>query len=191
MRRKKEQDEEIIEGIRAGGRKQEKSIRLLYETYFHLTFSARQKYPQLREDELISAYNSAILAIRKQVVEGRFRGDSSLWTFLNTIFFRACVDILRKLPTNLIENAPELPEQESGNPNALQQVMEKEDFEHLISTLNQLGDPCRQIILDSEYHGYASEEIAQRIGFSNAKSVNSKKYNCLKRLRKMIHRQPN
>jgi RNA polymerase sigma-70 factor (ECF subfamily) len=179
-------EKKIIEGIRKGGIQQEKSIRQLYEAYFHLVHDGRRKYHQLSPDDLLEAYNESIISIRRQIVEGHFRGESSLWTFLNAIFFRKAVDIIRKSASNLIEAVDELPDEADVAHNMLQKMALQEDYEDLLDKLDQLGSPCKEIILDSEYSGYNSEEIARRIGFSNAKSVNSKKYSCLQRLYKII-----
>lgn len=179
-------DKKIIEGIKMGGIQQERSIKKLYEAYFHLVHDGKRKYHQLRHEELLSAYNESIIAIRRHIVEGHFRGASSLWTYLNTIFFRKAVDIIRKGSSNIVEAVDELPEEMDIAPNMLQKMATQERYQNLLGKLDQLGSPCKEIILDSEYSGYNSEEIAERIGFSNAKSVNSKKYSCLKRLHKMF-----
>lgn len=186
MKKNSLQDKKVIEGIRKGGIQQEKSITQLYQAYFHLIHDGKRKYHQLSSDELLGAYNESIIAIRRQIIEGQFRGASTLWTFLNTIFFRKCVDIIRKSASNLVEAVEELPDKADMAPNMLQKMATQEAYDDLIDKLDELGSPCKEIILDSEYSGYSSEEIAQRIGFSNAKSVNSKKYSCLQRLYKLL-----
>ncbi len=186
MKKNRLNDKDIIEGIRKGGRKQEKSITILFKTYFHLVHEGKGKFHQLSEEDLLTAYNASIISIRRHIVEGSFRGESSLWTFLNTIFFRKCVDIIRKHTSNLLDGVDELPDEEDAELNVLQKMTLQEDFESLLQLLDQLGSPCKEIILDSEYSGYRSDEIAERIGFGNAKSVNSKKYSCLQRLYKLL-----
>ena len=179
-------DETVLADILAGGIKQERAIRQLYEKYFHLTIAGRKKYHQLSEDDLITAYNSAIISIRRHVLNQTFRGESTLWTYLNKIFFNKCIDIIRKVSSNREDTQTEIPDREDTSRSVIRQVTIKEDFNQMMNRLDQLGEPCKQIIMDSEYHGYNSEEIAERVGFGNAKSVNSKKYTCLQKLRKML-----
>lgn len=179
-------DQTLLNQIQQGGSVQESAIRQLYQQYFHLALEGRKKYPQLNDDELVSAYNSAILSVRKQIVLGNFRGDSTLWTYLNRIFINRCIDLIRKRSSNKEETRETLPEDLEKSWGAFTQIERKDDFEQLLQQMNHLGEPCKQIILDAEYYGYSSEEIAQRVGFSNARSVNSKKYTCLQRLRKML-----
>lgn len=181
-----EEDEEIIERIRAGGKEREIAITRLYKKHFPLTFEGKKKFRQLSEDELIHAYNSAIISAKKHIIEGQFQRKSSLRTFLYRIFFNKCIDIIRKNSSNKVDTYEKIPEPDAREPNFLHELYLKEDFKHMMFLLDKLGDPCRKIILFADYYGYTSEEIAREIGFSNAKSVNSKKYTCLQTLRKML-----
>ncbi|MEZ4772377.1 MAG: sigma-70 family RNA polymerase sigma factor [Bacteroidia bacterium] len=183
-----EEDEEIIDRINAGGKAQEIAIERLYDKYFSLIFEGKKKFHQLTQDELTQAYNSAILSVRGQIIAGLFHRKSSLWTFLYRIFFNKCIDIIRKNSSNKTDPYEKLPEPNTSETNFLHELYIKEDFQQMMGLLDKLGDPCRKIIIDSEYYGYSSEEIAQEIGYSNAKSVNSKKYTCLQTLRKMLEK---
>ncbi|MEM7660080.1 MAG: sigma-70 family RNA polymerase sigma factor, partial [Bacteroidota bacterium] len=111
-------------------------------------------------------------------------------TYLNKIFYNKCIDIIRKYASNRVDAYEEVPDRVDQDDNIIRRMSVQDDFQQLVSMLGQLGDTCKQIILDSEYHGYNSEEIAERVGFSNARSVNSKKYSCLQRLKKMIEGAP-
>ncbi len=180
-------DEALIEAIHAGGSRQELGIRNLYDQFFYLTRDGRKKYPTLDESDLVTAYNSAVISLRKQLLTGKFRGDSALATYFTRIFTNKCIDLLRKqksgLQTTPYEYAPEV---EDKTPNALHRLIQSDQLERVRRQLQVLGEVCKQILLDSEYHGYSSEEIATRIGFSNAASVNSKKYSCLQKLREAL-----
>ncbi|TNE67500.1 MAG: sigma-70 family RNA polymerase sigma factor [Bacteroidetes bacterium] len=180
-------DDYLIEEIRAGGSRQEKGIRHLYEQFFYIAQTSQQKFRPLQQDEVFSAYNAAIIALRKQVVNGVFRGDSALSTYLTRIFTNKCIDLLRQRKgaqlTADLEYATEVKDE---TPNALVQLVQSDQIEQIQEFLQRIGDICKQILLDSEYYGYSAEEIAERIGFSNAASVNSKKYTCLQKLRKAM-----
>jgi RNA polymerase sigma-70 factor (ECF subfamily) len=180
-------DDYYIREIRAGGDRQKEAIEQLYKQYFFLVKEGRKKYrQQLDDDDLVAAYNEAIIKVREKLAEGVFRGESTISTYLHRIFFNKCVDALRQKnghPTEPIERAPE---EEDGENDALKKLIQKEQITRVFGCLNEIGDPCKQILLDSEYWGYSADEIAKRIGFSNAASVNSKKYTCLQRLREML-----
>ena len=94
--------------------------------------------------------------------------------------------MIRKRSSNREELRETLPENWQESEEAFHKFSLREDFQHLMLQMDRLGEPCKQIILDAEYWGYSSEEIARRIGFANAKSVNSKKYTCLQKLRQLL-----
>lgn len=182
-------DEYLIEEILAGGSRQEAGIRKLYKQYFHLTQTSRSKYQNLEDEDLLIAYNSSILSVRRQIIRGAFRGDSTLWTYLNRVFINKCIDIIRKQSSNretVYEQLPETDPVFQVPTNVFDDLVVQDRMKQLIGKMDELGEPCKQIILDSEYWGYSPDEIAHRVGFSNAKSVNSKKYTCLQRLRKLL-----
>jgi len=187
MKNSSNSDQDIMAGIIAGGRRQEQSITNLYQRLFHLVREGKAQYPVLEEDELLTAYNSSIISFRKQVLKQAFRQESSIHTYIRRIFFNQCIDMLRKRSSIKEEQRDKLPEVPTSNrQNSLQQLIIEDDFSHMLKLLNALGEICKEIILDSEYWGYSSEEIARRISFANARSVNSKKYACLKKLRDLL-----
>lgn len=178
-------DDYMIAEIQAGGGRQEQAIKRLYEQYFHLVKTSRRKYRTLEEEDFLTAYNSAVLALRRQLVTGNFRGESSLATYLTRIFSNKCIDLLRQKSGPRMEPIEALPER-SDEDDTLQHLIQSDQIKRAMLHLESLGDVCKQILLDSEYWGYSSEEIAERIGFSGANSVNSKKYSCLQKLRQMM-----
>ncbi|MCB0529725.1 MAG: sigma-70 family RNA polymerase sigma factor [Saprospiraceae bacterium] len=178
-------DDYMIAEIRAGGNRQEQAIKVLYEQHFHLARYSRQKYPALGQDDAVTAYNSAIIALRRQLLNGVFRGESSLTTYLNRIYSNKCVDLLRQKSSQRLESMETLPDRASDD-DVLQRLVQSDQLQRAVAYLQTLGEVCKQILLDSEYWGYSSDEIAQRIGFSGANSVNSKKYSCLQKLRQLM-----
>lgn len=180
-------DDYFIAEIQAGGHRQERGIRRLYEQFLYMAKQGRQRYRSLGDDEVLSAYNLAVIALRNQLVGGTFRGESSISTYLTRIYSNKCIDLLRSKnarPTEPLESARETTSEEDS----LKNLILSDQITRVMEQLQQLGEPCKQILLDSDYWGYSAEEIAQRIGFSNAASVNSKKYTCLQKLRQALLR---
>lgn len=182
-------DSYLIGEIRAGGNRQEHGIRRLYEQFYYLSRQNRQKFNQLDESEVVTAYNSAIISLRKQLITGTFRGESTLSTYLTRIFTNKCIDLIRQNnpAKHRVASLESVSDMEDETPNALHLLVQSDQVERVRYYLQHMGDVCRQILLDSEYYGYSSEEIAQRIGFNSAASVNSKKYTCLQKLRQFLN----
>ncbi len=178
-------DDYFIAEIHAGGSRQEQAIRQLYEQHFHIVRQSRQKYRTLEPDDLVMAYNASIIALRRQLLAGAFRGESTISTYLTRIFSNKCIDVIRQKSARREESFDVIPEK-AGDDDVLQRLVQSDRLQQALHYLRELGDVCKQILLDSEYWGYSSEEIAVRIGFNNANSVNSKKYSCLQKLRQMM-----
>jgi RNA polymerase sigma factor (sigma-70 family) len=68
----------------------------------------------------------------------------------------------------------------------LEALMEDERTGALASAMERLGDPCRAILLLYYYEEMSMEEIARRMGFANADTAKSKKYQCKKALERLV-----
>jgi RNA polymerase sigma factor (sigma-70 family) len=76
----------------------------------------------------------------------------------------------------------------SEDVSSLDIVIEEEEALKLREALEKLGDPCKTILLLYYYDECSMQEIAQRMGFANADTVKSKKYQCKKALEKAFMR---
>jgi RNA polymerase sigma factor (sigma-70 family) len=64
-----------------------------------------------------------------------------------------------------------------------------ENARHLKSmeqSLNQLGQPCSDIIVDFYYNDLSMDQITLKYGYTNADNAKNQKYKCLQRLRKLF-----
>jgi len=180
-------DEYLIGEISAGGTRQERAITIFYEECYYLVRDGRKKYHQLDEDDLLTAYNTAVIAVRRQILREAFRGESALSTYLNRIFINRCIDIIRSKSSNPVDTLEHVPERPDETQNPLERWIKREQMERVQRMMQQIGEICRQILLLSEYEGRSAVEIAAAVGFSNANSVNSKKYTCLQKLRELMN----
>ena len=179
-------DTNLIEAIKKGGIQQEQAIKQLYEQCFYMVLEGRKKYSQLDQNDLLTAYGNAIIAVRRQLMNGAFREESALSTYLQKIFSNRSIDILRTKSSNKLVSAEHLPEITDDSSDVLSNWVREEEIALIRTKLKQLGGICEQILHLSEYMEYTAQQIAEKIGFSNANSVNSKKYSCLKKLRELM-----
>ncbi len=180
-------DAHLIEEILQGGPQQEQAIRHLYEQCFYMVRDGRSKYHQLDDDDLLSAYNNAIIAVRKQIRNHVFRGESAISTYLQKIFSNRSIDIIRRKTSNRIMPLEFIPDEPDESQDILSNWIREEQLALVREKLKQLGGVCEQILRMSEYLDYTAQQIAEAIGFSNANSVNSKKYSCLQKLRALMN----
>jgi DNA-directed RNA polymerase specialized sigma24 family protein len=55
--------------------------------------------------------------------------------------------------------------------------------------MEQIGNPCRDILLLYYWEEQSMEEIALKLGFANADTVKSKKYQCKKMLERLVKKE--
>lgn len=108
--------------------------------------------------------------------------------FLLTIAKSKAIDILRKR-----KGAKELefnPDQEtlSGAPDLLEQYITKENYEHLLSCILELGEAYRVVFEYKFVHHLSDEEIAQMMGIT-PKLVNVRYYRARKKLQAMLKKE--
>lgn len=154
----------------------------LFKSY-HAFIGMGQGRFNLSEDQSLQAYSDTLLSFRRQVIQGNFRGDSKIKTYLFRIFSNKCVDIIRKLPSKELEALENAQQVAVSTPDILRKLIVAEELEELLREFEKLGETCKQILLLAEYQGYTSAEIADKIGFKNAHTVSSKKHKCLQRLK--------
>ena len=58
--------------------------------------------------------------------------------------------------------------------------------EYIIKKLDELGEPCKSIIVMHEYNKLKMSEITTKLGYANEHTTRQQKYKCLLKLRKMI-----
>ena len=78
---------------------------------------------------------------------------------------------------------PELPDMAK---NILGQLLNQESFERISRIMDELGERCKNILMDAEYWGYSVQEMVKKFGFKDANGLSSQKYRCMTKLRKLI-----
>jgi RNA polymerase sigma factor (sigma-70 family) len=179
-------DEEVLQSIQQGGAARERVLGYLYQQYFGYVKQATKKYPMLSWEDLEDAYAETLVGFTRQVEAGKFRGDSKVATYLYRGYFNKVVDKIRRAASHRVEWADAMPELPDEARNMLGQMVESEQFKAILSRLDQLGDKCKRILLDSEYYGYSLDEVAERVGAKNAATISTLKHRCMQRLRKML-----
>ena len=169
-----------VEGGIGNGQQNTFSIRI---------FTSSEKLSKkfnLPAEQVLDAYTDAIMILLEHIQNKRFRGESKSSTYLYQILFNKCRDLLKKSSTKKIEFSDFINTVEPSSQTFMKEFIEKEDVKNLHKYLDQIGQPCKNILLDWGYWGYKMEEIAGRNGFENGDQVKKRKYKCLQKLRKLV-----
>ncbi|MEO0471404.1 MAG: sigma-70 family RNA polymerase sigma factor [Bacteroidota bacterium] len=187
---KKSNDQSLITAISAGGLSGRKAENELFDTYNYLVRIGQNQH-KISEDESLTAYSQTILAVIKSIQLARFRGESSLKTYVNQIFRRQCVNVIRGKTTNQVWNAladtDVFPEMAMD---VFKDILQAEKISLLKKCMQQLSDTCRKLLWGAHYDGYSSEELAKMVGLKNAETVNVQKSRCRKKLMAVIESSP-
>ena len=131
------------------------------------------------EDDVEDVLQEAVVILWERVHQGTFEYQSKLSTFIyataKNIWLRRLSKKKRELPVS--EAAMDV---EDPDPNPLDELETNERAAAVQRAMEQLGNPCHDLLLLYYWEERSMEEIAHQLGFANADTVKSKKYQCKK-----------
>lgn len=181
-------DEELLTRLRLGTQFSE-AIKQIYGLYFEsLADYVMNNNGTFQDAE--DVFQEAVLAFTDLVQRDKFRGESSVKTFLFSLNRHIWLNELKKRGRSLerekkYEDKRELP---ITDVNAL--LAEKELREELINLVGQLGENCRKILTMFYYDNLPIKKILESLEYENEQVVRNKKQKCLQQLQKMILERP-
>jgi RNA polymerase sigma-70 factor (ECF subfamily) len=182
-------DRDIIDRLRQGGIDRKKGEEQLFSSYAYFIQQAMHNF-SFSEDEAFNMYADTILAAITQVTSGGFQERSSLKTWLHQIFHNKCVDLVRKKATNKssVHRALSIPDMllqmADTAKSVIQEMMEKTDRELVKQKLKEIGETCRQLLMQWA-EGYSDREIAAVMEYKTADVVKTSRLRCLEKLRQL------
>ena len=174
-------DARVLDMIRNGD---EKALVLLYESNRKMisAFIARNNGTH---DDYEDMLQEALVVLWERVRAGRFEYSSKLSTFLfgtvKNIWLRRLAKAKREIPTDLQSD-----DQADPIGSVLDTMIENEETEAVRNALEKIGEQCKKLLLLFYWEECSMEEIAGKMGFANAETVKSKKYQCKKSLEKVL-----
>jgi len=176
-----DEDSRILDLIRKGD---EKALVLLYESNRKMiaTFIARNNGTH---DDYEDMLQEALVILWERVRAGKFEYSSKLSTFLfgivKNIWLRRLAKAKREIPTDLQSD-----DHPDSADSALDILIENEESASVRNALGKIDEQCRKLLLLFYWEERSMDEIAEQMGFANAETVKSKKYQCKKSLERII-----
>lgn len=177
-------DQSLILDIQAGGIRAERAAAGLFRQYAFFVKKRPAKYA-LNDEDALDAYSDAYLAVVDHIKSGRFRGESSIKTYLSRIFRNKCVDKARKNATMKVDWVEEFPDLPDASKDFMRRMISSEEFKGVREKLSKLSENCNKMLMMSA-QGYSPVEIAEALGLATARSASSQRYKCLEKLKKMM-----
>jgi RNA polymerase sigma factor (sigma-70 family) len=137
------------------------------------------------EDDAEDILQEALVVLWERVRSGSFEYQAKLSTFIyataKNIWFRHLARRRRELPA-----ADDAFEVATEDATPQEELEENERIIAVQQAMEQIGNPCRDLLLLYYLEEQSMEEIALKLGFANADTVKSKKYQCKKALEKIV-----
>lgn len=182
-------DRDIINNLLKDGFERKKGEEQLFHQYAYFIEQAMHKY-SFPEDEAFNIYADTIIAAITRIINRSFEGRSSVKTWLYQIFHNKCVDLVRKKATNkssvhrVLSISDMLLDMADNAKSIIQEMMEKTDKDLLKRKLKELGENCRQLLLQWA-EGISDKEIATAMEYKTADVVKTSRLRCLGKLKEL------
>jgi RNA polymerase sigma factor (sigma-70 family) len=139
------------------------------------------------EDDAEDILQEALIVLWEKIRSGSFEYQAQLSTYIyataKNIWFRRLARRRHEFPAT---NADFETATKDATP--LEELEENERITAVQHAMEQIGNPCRDILLFYYWEGQSMEEIALKLGFANADTMKSKKYQCKKMLERLVKR---
>ena len=178
-------DNQILEGIVSGDRSRINGVfRYLYKVHYQgiLKLVTSNKGT---ESDATDTFQNALLILYDQIKGNRFKGKSSVKTYL----FAICRNLwLKELSKKHHENSSleQLPNLVDDSPDLGSQINFSSKRITLSYLLEQLDDSCQEVLTDFYYRGMSIRDIAAKYALTNEDSAKNKKYRCMKKLMDLV-----
>jgi RNA polymerase sigma factor (sigma-70 family) len=167
----------------------DEAIKHLYRIHFNMTAAyIRQNSGSDQDAEDI--FQEVILAFIEILKKDKFRGESSVSTFLYAVTRNIWLNELKKRDRSrqrdeIFEKGRNQMEMDVSH-----LIADREMKSQLMLMVESLGETCKKILLAFYFQNLAMKEILKTLEYENEQVVRNKKYKCLKQLEQMMVAQP-
>lgn len=181
-------DGEIVTAIQEG-RPTDEMVRELYRAHFG-TLSRYILNNSGSEQDAEDIFQEVLVNFIHLVKQDRFRGESSIGTFLYAMNRHTWLNELKKRGRAQAREEKYERGQETLSPDAETFLALREEKSLLASLVASLGDTCRKILTLFYYENRSMKEILEATDYENEQVVRNKKYKCLKQLEQTLNDKP-
>ena len=143
-----------------------------------------QKHFGCQTEDAIEVFQESMVVLYQKI---KTRQLVEMKATLKTYLFAIGRNLLLKQyqlnsKTTDMKDLPEI----TVNPTDLQEELKERQL-IVKAAMTQLGDMCREVLYLFYYRNFAIESIASQLNFKSEEVVRSKKYKCLKQLKKILN----
>ena len=181
-------DDELIRVI-TSEKAIDNAVKFLYEKYFYVLSSYIEQNHGTREDAE-DIFQETVLTFIELVRKNKFRGESSVKTFMYSINRNVWLNELKKRGRQLKRDERFGKEQEVEDAGVDRYISNRESRAQVFSIIESLGEVCKKILLAFYYENLPINEILRRLDYQNEQVVRNKKAKCMKSLEQKFNADP-
>ena len=145
------------------------------------------------EADCADIFQEALVVLFSKVQDEEFTLTSSIGTYLFAIskhFWYKKLERQGRNPSILWEDTNTLEDLHTGHDDDIKIHHEREvHYQQLNLALDQIGEPCRSLLMAYYHEDKNMQEISASFGYTNAENAKNQKYKCLNRLKKLFFSQ--
>lgn len=163
------------------------ALRYLYKSYYKMALHYIIKNSG-DEDEAADVFQDVIIVFYESVIKNKFRGDSTIKTFLYSTIRNTWLTRLKK---NKQKMTLEPDSVILRNLKATEKTGTGEELNKIVAyILEQIGESCKKILKYYYYENLSMKEIMSLMGFVNVNSAKTQKYKCMKKIIRLFELKP-
>jgi RNA polymerase sigma factor (sigma-70 family) len=181
-------EREIIESIRSGNDFNEVIRHLYHENYRKTVAYIMQNNGN--EEDAQDNFQEVIVTFVEVVKQEKFRGESSVSTFLLALARNIWLNELKKRGRSQLRDEKFEKSRSQVDEDISKYLSHQELRKQVMDLLGTVGTTCKKILLAFYYENLSMREILQQLDYENEQVVRNKKYKCLKQLEQMLSGKP-
>lgn len=181
-------DAEVVAGLRSVSRMDE-AVKTIYRHHFDSLCWYVMNNNGTRQDAE-DLFQEVLVTFIELVQQGKFRGESSVKTFLFSLNRHAWLNELKRRGRALAREEKFEKAKPTEEADVSRQIGEREGRKQLLDLLGKLGEACRKILVMFYYENRSVAEMLDELEYENEQVVRNKKYKCMKQLEQFIAADP-
>lgn len=166
-----------------------KAILFLYQQYARTTSSFIINYGASEQDAE-DVFQETVVSFIDIVKKDKYRKEASIQTFLVSVARNIWLNEVKKRERSGFRERQFESGRDQKETDVSHQIGDLEKRRQLRELVNQLGEPCRKILLLFYYENLSMKEIVDHLPYENEQVVRNKKYKCLQQLTGIIKDHP-
>ncbi|PZV81552.1 RNA polymerase sigma factor (sigma-70 family) [Algoriphagus aquaeductus] len=173
-------DQEILDQIKSKSNPNQAISQLYSQHYGMLEHLILTNSGQA--EDAADIIQEAMLVVVKMIRNEKFRGESSLKSFLYSICKNLWINELRKRKSNQYRNEQYENEKSQIDLSVVEEIQQMENLRFVMNLFETLGEKCKQVLTLFYFEELSMRDICEKLAFSSEQVLRNKKYKCLQSL---------